>query len=59
MVSYIIPFSSFNFLLFFYRERLVVYMFNMNKKTQKTIAGIIVIALVITMVLVPILSYLI
>lgn len=34
-------------------------MFNMNKKTQKTIAGIIVIALVITMVLVPILSYLI
>lgn len=34
-------------------------MFNMNKKTQKTIAGIIVIVLVIAMVLVPILSYLI
>ena len=34
-------------------------MFKMNKKTQKLIAGIIVIALVIAMVLVPILSYLV
>jgi len=59
MVSYIIPFSSFIFCYRFFSERLVIYMFNMNKKnTKRIVSSIIVIFLVLAMV-VPMLSYII